>query len=131
MFEKINDLAEKVATRISMSRRGFFDRLGQAALGVVGVAGGLLAMPAQARAGTQGYCRVVPHVPPNRGGQGHPAYLNGRCTTANSENCEDLGDSPLCPHGAMPRSIHFFNCLYACLGGTCQGLYVDITRPCT
>jgi hypothetical protein len=38
MFERISDAAEKLAANIGMSRRGFLGRVGQAALGIVGVA---------------------------------------------------------------------------------------------
>jgi hypothetical protein len=45
MFEEIGNAAEKLATKVSESRRGFLRRLGQVALGVAGVVGGLLAQP--------------------------------------------------------------------------------------
>jgi hypothetical protein len=51
MFDKIGRLAEGAATRVSMSRRGFLGRLGQAALGAAGVLGGLLVLPGSAQAG--------------------------------------------------------------------------------
>src|SRR5204862_5435899 len=50
MFEKIGRLAEAVATRVSVSRRGFLGRLGQGALAAAGVLGGLLCLPKDARA---------------------------------------------------------------------------------
>jgi hypothetical protein len=40
MFEKIGRLAEAAANEVSVSRRGFFGRLGQAALAVGAVLGG-------------------------------------------------------------------------------------------
>ena len=40
MFEMIGRLAEAVATNVSVSRRGFFGRFGQAALAVGAVLGG-------------------------------------------------------------------------------------------
>ena len=52
MFDKIERYAETVATRAGQSRRGFFGLLGKAALGVAGVAGGLLALPGKAHAFT-------------------------------------------------------------------------------
>jgi hypothetical protein len=52
MFEKIGRLAETAATKVSLSRRGFLGRLGQGALAVTGVVGGLLALPRDAHAGT-------------------------------------------------------------------------------
>jgi hypothetical protein len=51
MLEKISRLAEKAATNISVSRRGFMGRLGKAAVGAAGVVGGLLALSDRARAG--------------------------------------------------------------------------------
>jgi hypothetical protein len=50
MFEKIARYAEKVATSAGQSRRGFLGRLGNGALGVAGVVGGLLLFPGQALA---------------------------------------------------------------------------------
>jgi hypothetical protein len=50
MFEKIGRLAETAANQVSVSRRGFLGRLGQGALAVTGVLGGLLAIPTAARA---------------------------------------------------------------------------------
>jgi hypothetical protein len=48
MFERIGSLAEGVATDVS--RRAFFGRLGQGALGLAAVIGGVLASPVTARA---------------------------------------------------------------------------------
>jgi hypothetical protein len=50
MWEKIGRLAEAAASNIGVSRRGFLGRLGQSALGVVGVVAGLAATGATARA---------------------------------------------------------------------------------
>jgi hypothetical protein len=58
MFEKISNAAEKLASNVSESRRGFLVRVGQAALGVAGVVGGLLALPTEAQAARYGYCEV-------------------------------------------------------------------------
>jgi hypothetical protein len=52
MFEKIGRLAETAANNLSVSRRGFLGRLGQGALAVTGVLGGLLALPRDALAST-------------------------------------------------------------------------------
>jgi hypothetical protein len=57
MFEKIGRLAETAATKVSLSRRGFLGRLGQGALVVTGVLGGLLALPRDAHAGSHGCIR--------------------------------------------------------------------------
>ncbi len=51
MFEKIGRLAETTANKVSLSRRGFLSRLGQRALVLTGVFGGLLALPKDALAG--------------------------------------------------------------------------------
>jgi hypothetical protein len=50
MLEKINDLAEKLATGVSQSRRGFLGRLGKAALSAAGVMGGLFVLSGEASA---------------------------------------------------------------------------------
>jgi hypothetical protein len=52
MFEKIGRHAEKVATSVSLSRRGFLSRLGRAASGVADVAGALLVSFGEAQACT-------------------------------------------------------------------------------
>jgi len=41
MLEKIGNLAERLATNVSQSRRGFLSRLGQGALAVGAVLGGI------------------------------------------------------------------------------------------
>jgi hypothetical protein len=48
MFDRVGDLAERVATNVS--RRAFLGRLGEGALGLAAVIGGVLAFPASARA---------------------------------------------------------------------------------
>jgi hypothetical protein len=50
MFEKIGNMAEKLATNVSESRRGFLVRLGKAALSAAGVMGGLLVLSGEASA---------------------------------------------------------------------------------
>ena len=56
MFEKIGRLAEAAASNVSLSRRGFLGRLGQAALGTSLVLGGLLVFPQVASAKQRGMC---------------------------------------------------------------------------
>jgi hypothetical protein len=56
MFEKIGRLAETAANKVSVSRRGFLGRLGQGALALTGVLGGLLAIPTAARAAGSYVC---------------------------------------------------------------------------
>jgi hypothetical protein len=51
MFEKIGRLAERAATKVGVSRRGFLGQLGRGALAAAGVVGGLLLLPRDARAG--------------------------------------------------------------------------------
>jgi hypothetical protein len=48
MFERVGSLAERVATEVS--RRAFLGRLGQNALGLAAVIGGVLALPSKAQA---------------------------------------------------------------------------------
>jgi hypothetical protein len=52
MLEKFSQLAEQAATNVS--RRQFLGRMGRGAMVVAAAAGGLLALPAVARAGRRG-----------------------------------------------------------------------------
>jgi hypothetical protein len=54
MLEKVGRLAETLASRVSVSRRGFLGRLGQRALAATGVLGGLLLSARQAAAQSSG-----------------------------------------------------------------------------
>jgi hypothetical protein len=57
MFEKIGRVAETMATRASLSRRRFLDRLGQGALAAVGLLGSAFVLSRDARASSSGlYC---------------------------------------------------------------------------
>jgi hypothetical protein len=56
MFEKIGRLAETAANKVSVSRRGFLGQLGQGALAMTGVLGGLLAIPRDTRAAGSYVC---------------------------------------------------------------------------
>jgi hypothetical protein len=61
VFEKISKAAERLATHVSASRRGFLARVGQAALGVAGVVAGLLVLPREAQATfVASLCEVQP-----------------------------------------------------------------------
>ena len=51
MFEKIGRAAEKVATGVGTSRRGFLGQLGRAAVVAAVAAGAVLASPGRASAG--------------------------------------------------------------------------------
>ncbi len=55
MFEKIGRLAEKAATNVDVSRRGFLGRLGKGALAVAGALG-LAASKAEGRGTTHFLC---------------------------------------------------------------------------
>jgi hypothetical protein len=94
MFEKISNAAEKLATNVSESRRGFFARVGRIALGVAGVVGGLLAVPTQAHATTRnGYCQAL------RSGNGL-VRLTGVCVASDCttrylpSQCRGYGSAP-------------------------------------
>jgi len=65
MFEKIGRLAEAAANNVSVSRRGFLARLGQSALGVVGVMAGLTATAASAKGGSYVCCMWKCKIPTN------------------------------------------------------------------
>lgn len=97
MFEKIGNAAEKLATNVSESRRGFLARLGQVALGVTGVVGGLPAPPAEAQALGQLTQACEVRV---AGG----FFLTGRCVCANP--CRWVWNTGQCPVGsAVGRSF--------------------------
>ena len=51
MFEKLSRAAEKAASGVGTSRRGFLGQLGRAALAAAVAAGGLLASPGRVHAG--------------------------------------------------------------------------------
>jgi hypothetical protein len=109
MFEKISRAAEKLATNVSESRRGFLARMGQAALGVTGVFAGLLALPGDAQAiSSITHACVI-------GGYG---TLTGMCIDKSSGTCKKCRD---CPAGFRPRGL---NLLYIC------GYRVASMYPC-
>ena len=56
MFDKVSEAAERLAVHVS--RRDFFGWAGKSALAVVGVVGGILAFPADARAGNAKNCCI-------------------------------------------------------------------------
>ncbi len=80
MFEKITQLAEAAATRVSLSRRGFLGRLGQGALAV----GALLAgSAAPARGGQTGVvcCKYACSNFPYKGGKSFSVSCQAAGTT--------------------------------------------------
>jgi hypothetical protein len=110
MIEKVKNLAEKLATHISLSRRGFLARLGQTAAAAAGVVGGLLAVSQAAQAANRGgYCQIQQ----TRNGN---YYYNGNCV--NPYSCA-FGYSNVCRGGA--------------LSGTrlCGSILADLRKPCT
>jgi hypothetical protein len=54
MFDRVGDIAEKVATHVC--RRAFLGRLGQGALGLATAIGGVMGLAAQAHESTGGWC---------------------------------------------------------------------------
>jgi hypothetical protein len=109
VFEKISRAAEKLATNVGASRRGFLARLGQAALGVAGVFAGLLALPGEAQALSQitHACQI--------GGYG---TLTGICIDKSSGTCRYCWG---CPVGTRPGGL---NLAYIC------GYRVASMYPC-
>jgi hypothetical protein len=99
MIERIGNLAERLATNVSQSRRGFLARVGQAALGAAGVLGALLALPgaAQAIGPRQGYCGVV-------FSGGTPVY-NGYCYWPRPTGCPIFFSSD-CPAGHKAGGVN-------------------------
>jgi hypothetical protein len=96
VFEKMSTLAEKLATNVSESRRGFLVRTGRVALGVAGAVGGLLALPADARATTFGQCQTLP-LP------GQLVRLTGWCV---GSDCSMKYTPSLCRgYGAAPAYL--------------------------
>jgi hypothetical protein len=113
MIEKIGNLAERLATNVSESRRGFLVRAGQAALGVAGALGGLLALPGAAQAGgpgsNKGYC-VVRY---NSQAVGNPYYFTGTCvrvrdcasgTSSHCRGSADRSDASVCGSPVLSKA---------------------------
>jgi len=68
MIEKIGNLAESMATGVSLSRRGFLGRLGQGALVAASAVSGLLLLSGDVRADSKNCpCQRPEHkCPPGR-----------------------------------------------------------------
>jgi hypothetical protein len=99
VFEKIGSAAERLASNVGASRRGFLARVGQAAAGVAGAFAGLLALPSEARAivSVTHACVI--------GGYG---TLTGMCIDKSSGVCKTCWG---CPAGIRPGGL---NRLYIC-----------------
>jgi hypothetical protein len=100
MFEEISSAAERLAANVSESRRGFFGRVGQAALAVAAVFGGLLALPTDARAGW-------PTRPPRRYCEVYSLYgtrtMTGYCVCA--DGCARVWNPRECsPNTGVPST---------------------------
>jgi hypothetical protein len=100
MLEKISNLAERVATNVSASRRGFLARLGQAALGVAGVVAGLLVLPREAQA--LSYITRACQVD-------YYGFLTGICIDRSSGRCRWCWG---CPSGSRPGGLAAIICGY-------------------
>ena len=86
MFEKIGRLAERAASKVSVSRRGFLGRLGKAALGAAGVVGGLSALAGRAQAGQNNlYLCEYTHKSATRN-----CYLQGNVSLQSCGSCPSL-----------------------------------------
>jgi hypothetical protein len=101
MFESISNAAEKLATNVSESRRGFLARMGQAALGAAGLVAGLLALPTEAQAGISGsFCHVA----------GSPLggwFMTGYCVC--DQPCRTVWKPMQChPYGAVGHTAFSF-----------------------
>jgi hypothetical protein len=59
MIDKISDAAEKLATSISTSRRGFFAQVGKAGLAVIGALAGLALLTQGAQAARPFCCQYA------------------------------------------------------------------------
>jgi hypothetical protein len=68
MIEKIGSLSESMATRVSLSRRGFLGRLGQGALVAASAVSGLLLLSGDVRADSKNCpCQRQPYkCPPGK-----------------------------------------------------------------
>jgi hypothetical protein len=75
MFNRVDDLAEKVATHVS--RRAFLGRLGQGCLGLAVAMAGVLTTAATARAGTGKSC--CSYCWPINPGDSYKVCLQGSC----------------------------------------------------
>jgi hypothetical protein len=104
MFEKISNAAEKLATNVSESRRGFLGRMGQAALGVAGVVGGLLALSTEAQA-IGSYTHACQQTD-------SPFRLTGWCIDNRSGHCKTCFNTAQCPYGATQRLSSVYICGY-------------------
>ena len=82
MINKVTNLAERLATNVSLSRRGFLGRLGKGALAVAGVLGGLLVFPKDGLGGPGSYVCCTWHC----GSLGGGKFLVKECLPAGT-NC--------------------------------------------
>jgi hypothetical protein len=90
VFEKIGNVAERLATNVSESRRGFLVRVGQLAMGAAGVFAGLLVLPTEVQAisSITHACQL-----------GVNNALTGICIDRSNGNCRWCYNSAQCPVG--------------------------------
>jgi len=83
MLERISNAAERLATNVSESRRGFLAQLGRTAIGAAAAVGGLLATTTQVQAAQPGFCMVTRFL------QGHwySGFCACGCTVQRNSGC--------------------------------------------
>src|SRR5262245_50751714 len=97
MFEKIVNSAERLATNVGESRRGFLSHLGQTALGATSLVAGLPAITskAQALSSITNACH-----------QTDLGTLDGICIDNRHGDCKKCHNTAQCPFGThVPRSF--------------------------
>jgi hypothetical protein len=108
MFEKIGRLAETAANKVSVSRRGFLGRLGQGALAMTGVLGGLLAIPTAARAAGSYLCCTWTCERYGRGGRPQGTYKLKLCYPPPQVSCGNR--NPCIGTGALSSQTTVSSC---------------------
>jgi hypothetical protein len=108
MLEKITNAAERLATGVAESRRGFFARLGKLALGAAGAVVGLLALPTAAQAGQMDkHCCVYSYTCGSRGG--------GTYTVCPASSCPGVVRAPCGGQAQLVRKAHVSTCTAGCV----------------
>jgi hypothetical protein len=114
MFEKIGRLAETAANKVSVSRRGFLGRLGQGALAVGALLGGITASASAQTGGVLCCIYQCPKCPggPKGGGGGKfiQCSTTGSCYGAVVGGCIGSPDYVVC---TLTGSVSKPNC-YKC-----------------
>jgi hypothetical protein len=92
MFERVGNLAKRVATEVS--RRAFLSRLGKGALGLAAVLGGVLAFPGQARAASA-WCCLCFSITGNTCSPANGPHGGCNCLSYQLVHCKDY--PTICP----------------------------------